>query len=191
MSSSLSDLRNFRIDKSPNGKLANGRKRIRAMSDSSDDGHHHQQQQPQKQHKTTINGKIELSVQDKENKLQNLKRMCAPNADYMILQDALAHNGWDVDKAHQSLPKNLLKTNSDSSNNTNTDVKSYSSSNLSKPSNKTIPPNDARPSKSTNEAKPKSDVTNNLQRKVQNHIFFIQFSYFIKKNSIFLEKATR
>lgn len=107
---SLSDLRNFRPNKAlangsaekvSNGvsnKLANGRKRIRAMSDSSGD-----EAQPQKPSGNQMNDDLS-TIKQREHKLQALRRLCGPTIDFMVLQDALVHNDWDVEKARLSVP---------------------------------------------------------------------------------------
>lgn len=98
MSSSLSDLRNFRMKKT-NGKVANGRKRIRVVSDSSDDDNGSVAKQP----KNVENG--DAGIKQKEESLQNLRQITSGKIDFMILQDVLAQCDWDTQKAYDQLEK--------------------------------------------------------------------------------------
>lgn len=114
MSSSLSDLRNFRMNKAnangsnPSNKLANGRKRIRAVSDSSDDEHTKQQTSPQMSpQKPILNGSVStLTVKDKEERYKIFREIVDMTVDSLILQDFLLQNEWDVQKAFDALQKN-------------------------------------------------------------------------------------
>lgn len=98
MSSSLSELRNFRMKKT-NGKVANGRKRIRVMSDSSDDDNSAVVKQP----KHVDND--DAALKRKEDSLQNLRQITNGQIDFMILQDVLAQCDWDAQKAYNQLEK--------------------------------------------------------------------------------------
>lgn len=140
MSSSLSELRNFRLNKAanssnganPSNKLATGRKRIRAMSDSSDDDEQHtrkqpsiesqnQQQQQQEQQLSSppvVNGQTseenKLGVKDKEERFHLLRATVNKRIDSLALQDFLVQNDWDVQKAYDAIEnspkyKNLLE----------------------------------------------------------------------------------
>lgn len=110
MSSSLSELRNFRLNKasaSTNGansssKLATGRKRIRAISDSSDDEQAKKVASPQK---PTQNGKttVALSTKDKEERFHIFREIVVQKVDSLILQDFLVRNDWDVQKAYDAM----------------------------------------------------------------------------------------
>lgn len=119
MSSSLSELRNFRLNKK---KLATGRKRIRAMSDSSDDEHikkqpniestpsiHSQpqsQQQNQQEPQPIENGQaseIKLTVKEKEERFHLLSAAVGRKIDSLVLQDFLVHNEWNVQKAYEAV----------------------------------------------------------------------------------------
>lgn len=114
MSSSLNELRNFRLNKvNSNGsnsssKLASGRKRIRAMSDSSDDEHTKKQPTtslPKPQ--PTENGtSTTLSVKDKEERYHIFRQIVDSSVDALILQDFLVQNNWDVQKAFDALLAN-------------------------------------------------------------------------------------
>lgn len=120
MSSSLSELRNFRLNKgnasvngaNPSSKLATGRKRIRAMSDSSDDEHAKKQTTPPQ--KTTQNGTTvaTLTTKDKEERFRIFRDIVDPSVDGLILQDFLVQNGWDVQKAYDALQENPNYKNS-------------------------------------------------------------------------------
>lgn len=115
MSSSLSELRNFRLNKanangaSSSTKLATGRKRIRAMSDSSDEEQTQQQSTSTKTtaiEQTTQNGttnEIKLSVKEKEERYHLFRQIVGKNVDSLILQDLLVHNNWDVQKSYDAL----------------------------------------------------------------------------------------
>lgn len=94
MASTVSDLRNFRMKKT-NGKVANGRKRIRVMSDSSDD-----EQSITKQTKTD-----DETIRQKENGLQTLRQITNEKIDYMVLQDTLARCDWNAQTAYNELEK--------------------------------------------------------------------------------------
>lgn len=121
MSSSLSELRNFRLNKgsantngaNPSNKLANGRKRIRAMSDSSDDEHIKKQATPQK---PIENGKtsstMPLTTKDKEERFHIFRAIVDQNVESLILQDFLVRNDWDVQKAYDALQENPKYKNS-------------------------------------------------------------------------------
>lgn len=131
MSSSLSELRNFRLNKanangaSSSSKLASGRKRIRAMSDSSDE------EQAQKPTSTTtptkptttvttsttttptksptqngIADEKKLSVKEKEERYHLFREIVGKNVDSLTLQDFLVQNDWDVQKAYDALQEN-------------------------------------------------------------------------------------
>lgn len=109
MSSSLSELRNFRLNKNkpntnginPSSKLATGRKRIRAMSDSSDDEHTNKQTLPQK---SKANGTDTiLSTADKEERYNIFREIADSTIESIILQDFLVRNDWDVQKAYEAL----------------------------------------------------------------------------------------
>lgn len=110
MSSSLSELRNFRVNKasaSTNGansssKLATGRKRIRAISDSSDDEQAKKLASPQKptQNGTTA---VALSTKDKEERFHIFREIVVQKVDSLILQDFLVRNDWDVQKAYDAM----------------------------------------------------------------------------------------
>lgn len=121
MSSSLSELRNFRLNKAANisnganvsNKLATGRKRICAMSDSSDDEHTKKQpriestssQQPSNQ-PTIENGEADerkLNVKDKEERFHLFRAIVDKTIDSLVLQDFLVQNDWDVQKAYDAL----------------------------------------------------------------------------------------
>lgn len=128
MSSSLSELRNFRLNKAINNsngasssnKLATGRKRIRAISDSSDDEHTKKQpniepttptQQPQSQEQqlsqptengTEVNEK-KLTTKDKEERFHLLRAAVDARIDALPLQDYLVQNDWDVQKAYYAI----------------------------------------------------------------------------------------
>lgn len=113
MSSSLSELRNFRLNKANGGasssnKLATGRKRIRAMSDSSDDDTKKQPTPtatPTKQ-TPTQNGTTEenkLNVKDKEERYHLFRQIVDKNVDSLVLQDFLVRNDWDVQKAYDAI----------------------------------------------------------------------------------------
>lgn len=103
MSSSLSELRNFRMNKT-NGKVATGRKRIRLMSDSSDDDNTKQQSSPQK---PTQNGTTsELDVKEKEERYNTFREIVDHSVSSMILQDILVENGWDVQKSFDAMQEN-------------------------------------------------------------------------------------
>lgn len=122
MSSSLSELRNFRLNKAannsnganPSNKLATGRKRIRAMSDSSDDEQNIKKhpniestpvQSPNKQeieNGLTAND-IKLSVKDKEERFHLLRAAVDQKIDSLQLQDFLVQNDWIVEKAYEAL----------------------------------------------------------------------------------------
>lgn len=105
MSSSLSELRNFRPNKGTNGnssnKLATGRKRIRAMSDSSDDEHAKRasSSSPQK----PIQNGTALTTKDKEERYKVFREIVDQSVHSLILQDFLIQNGWDVQKAFDAL----------------------------------------------------------------------------------------
>lgn len=105
----MSELRNFRMNKA-NGKLATGRKRIRAMSDSSDD--EQQQTSPQKstQNGTTTDGE----VKEREERFHTFRTIVDHSVDSMVLQDILVQYDWDVQKAFDALQKNPKYKNSDS-----------------------------------------------------------------------------
>lgn len=110
MSSSLSELRNFRVNKAQNGanpssKLASGRKRIRAMSDSSDDDHAKKHASPQKpvQNGTTAGT---LTVKEKEERFLLFREIIDKSVDSLILQDILAKNDWNVEKAYDAIQEN-------------------------------------------------------------------------------------
>lgn len=138
MSSSLSELRNFRSNKainnangaSPSNKLATGRKRIRAMSDSSDDEHSKklpniepttpvQPQSPEQQlSHPTANGseanEKKLSTKEKEERFHLLREAVDKKVDSLALQDFLVQNDWDVQKAYYAVEnspkfKNILE----------------------------------------------------------------------------------
>ena len=110
MSSSLSELRNFRLNKanaSTNGassssKLASGRKRIRVISDSSDDEQAKKLASPQKptQNGTTA---VELTTKDKEERFHIFREIVVQKVDSLILQDFLVRNDWDVQKAYDAM----------------------------------------------------------------------------------------
>ena len=123
MSSSLSELRNFRLNKTtnssnganPSNKLATGRKRIRAMSDSSDDEHikkqsniepttvqSHSQQQVQQMPQAN---EKKLSVKDKEERFHLFRATVDKKIDSLILQDFLVQNEWDVQKAYEAIER--------------------------------------------------------------------------------------
>lgn len=114
MSSSLNELRNFRPNKSnSNGsnsssKLASGRKRIRAMSDSSDDEHVKKQvtTSPSKQQPTQNGTTATMSVKDKEERYHIFRQIVDTSVDALILQDFLVQNNWDVQKAFDALQAN-------------------------------------------------------------------------------------
>lgn len=118
MSSSLSELRNFRLNKgqqnggNSSSKLASGRKRIRAMSDSSDDEHADKHSSPQK---PVQNGKStsDLSVKEKEERFHLFRETIDKSVDSLTLQDILARNDWDVQKAYDAIQENpkLASTN--------------------------------------------------------------------------------
>lgn len=134
MSSSLSELRNFRLNKanangaSSSSKLASGRKRIRAMSDSSDE---EQAQKPTSTTTTTtptkptttvttsttttptksptqngIADEKKLSVKEKEERYHLFREIVGKNVDSLTLQDFLVQNDWDVQKAYDALQEN-------------------------------------------------------------------------------------
>lgn len=131
MSSSLSELRNFRLNKAanssnganPSNKLATGRKRIRAMSDSSDDDEHikkqpnteptsvesnsQQLQQQQSSSPPVENGhsseEKKLSVKDKEKRFHLLRAAVDKKIDSLVLQDFLVRNEWDVQKSYDAI----------------------------------------------------------------------------------------
>lgn len=108
MSSSLSELRNFRLNKAQNAngtpsKLATGRKRIRAMSDSSDDEHTKKTASPQK---PTQNGTATLSVKEREERFLLFRETIDKSVDSLILQDYLSQNDWNVQKAYDALQEN-------------------------------------------------------------------------------------
>lgn len=141
MSSSLSELRNFRMNKTNvNGsKLANGRKRIRVISDSSDDEHEKKQAKKLQQNgspsstTSTTPTKSSLSVSEKEERLRQLREMVQWKSDAMSLQDALFHNDWNVQKAYELLSlnpkfttsvKTFIPTRSAPTNRTNDDGRS-------------------------------------------------------------------
>lgn len=127
MSSSLSELRNFRLNKATNGaipsnKLASGRKRIRAISDSSDDEHikkqpntestspvqSQSQQQEQQQSQPTENGQSsekKLSVKDKEERFHLLRATVDKKIDALTLQDFLVQNDWDVQQSYDAIER--------------------------------------------------------------------------------------
>lgn len=119
MSSSLSELRNFRVNKgtastngaSPSSKLATGRKRIRAISDSSDDEHAKKQVTPEKptQNGTTA---VTLTTKDKEERFHILREIVGQGVDSLILQDFLVQNDWDVQKAYDTLQQSPKFKNS-------------------------------------------------------------------------------
>lgn len=101
MSSSLSDLRSFRMNKTTNGaapskKLATGRKRIRVISDSSDEENVETKPTPSTPDKTTTNG---LSVKEKEERYNLLRQIVDTSVCSLLLQDFLVRNNWDVQKA--------------------------------------------------------------------------------------------
>lgn len=114
MSSSLSDLRNFRMNKTssngtiPSNKLANGRKRIRAVSDSSDDEHVKQQTASQTSPSKPIqNGSAStLSVKDKEERYKIFREIVDNTVDSLTLQDFLVQNDWDIQMAFDALQAN-------------------------------------------------------------------------------------
>lgn len=134
MSSSLSELRNFRLNKAinnsnganPSNKLATGRKRIRAISDSSDDEHIKKQpniepntpvqsqshsDQPEEQlAQPTENGthatEKKLDVKEKEERFHLLRAAVDKKIDTLVLQDFLAQNDWDVQKAYDAIELN-------------------------------------------------------------------------------------
>lgn len=105
MSSSLNDLRNFRMTKA--NKIANGRKRIRAMSDSSDD----EQKSKQLVESPTKKEMSLTSIKEKEDSLQQLRQITGGNIDYMVLQDILARNDWNVENAYDALEKDPKHSN--------------------------------------------------------------------------------
>lgn len=118
MSSSLSELRNFRLNKgqqnggNSSSKLASGRKRIRAISDSSDDEHTDKHSSPEK---PVQNGKSTstLSVKEKEERFHLFRETIDKSVDSLTLQDILARNDWDVQKAYDAIQENpkLASTN--------------------------------------------------------------------------------
>lgn len=98
----MSDLRSFRMKKSE-GKVANGRKRIRMISDSSDD-----EQATVKQAKTAGdgNGTGDVDpVKQKEESLHVLRQITNSKIDFMVLQDVLARCEWDAQRAYNELEK--------------------------------------------------------------------------------------
>lgn len=105
-----SDLRSYRMDKA-NGnsaKLANGRKRIRVISDSSDDEHEAKQSKKEQNESAATS----LSVGEKEAKFQQLKDKFESKMDDMLLQDVLVQNNWNVDIAYNVLMENPTLNNS-------------------------------------------------------------------------------
>lgn len=119
MSSSLSELRNFRVNKgtastngaNPSSKLATGRKRIRAISDSSDDEHAKKQVTPEKptQNGTTA---VTLTTKDKEERFHLLREIVEQSVDSLTLQDFLVRSDWDVQKAYDTLQESPKFKNS-------------------------------------------------------------------------------
>lgn len=112
MSSSLNDLRNFRMTKA--NKIANGRKRIRVMSDSSDDEQKSKQlvESPTKKVESPTKKEMSLtSIKEKEDSLQQLRQITGGNIDYMVLQDVLARNDWNVENAYDALEKDPKYSN--------------------------------------------------------------------------------
>lgn len=125
MSSSLSELRNFRLNKAinssnganPSNKLATGRKRIRAMSDSSDDEHIKKQpniepttqaqSQAQQLSPPTENGtqasEKKLTTKEKEERFHLLRAAVDKKVESLLLQDFLVQNDWDVQKAYNAI----------------------------------------------------------------------------------------
>lgn len=130
MSSSLSELRNFRLNKainnangaSPSNKLATGRKRIRAISDSSDDEHtkkqpniepttpvqsqsqpHEQQQLSQPIENGAEASEKKLGTKEKEERFHLLRAAVDKKVDSLTLQDFLVQNDWDVQKAYDAI----------------------------------------------------------------------------------------
>lgn len=125
MSSSLSELRNFRLNKAinnsnganPSNKLATGRKRIRAISDSSDDEHTKKQpniepttpvqpQEPQLSQPTengTQASENKLGVKEKEERFHLLRAAVDKKVDSLSLQDFLVQNDWDVQKSYDAI----------------------------------------------------------------------------------------
>lgn len=89
-------------------KLANGRKRIRVVSDSSDD------EQETKQSKKIQNGSAatSLSVGEKEAKIHQLQDKFDQKMDDMLLQDVLVQNKWNVDVSYEFLMGNPNHKNS-------------------------------------------------------------------------------
>lgn len=130
MSSSLSELRNFRLNKanasnggSPSTKLATGRKRIRQMTDSSEDEQTAENmakravapisssEAPAQQNQPTENGTAataaedekKLSVKEKEERFHLFRNIVDKRIDSLVLQDFLVQNGWDVQNAYDAL----------------------------------------------------------------------------------------
>lgn len=110
----MSELRKFRMNKpgQMNGtKLANGRKRIRAVSDSSDEEHENNKQKKLVQngddkdngHGSGNGTSNQLSIEEKTERLKQLKEICEPNSDSLVLQDVLFLSNWDVQKAYDTL----------------------------------------------------------------------------------------
>ncbi|XP_068140495.1 SWI/SNF-related matrix-associated actin-dependent regulator of chromatin subfamily A containing DEAD/H box 1 homolog [Drosophila tropicalis] len=92
-SSSLSDLRQFRINKNASSPASQskterlpGRKRIQVMADSDSDGADSQ---------TPKKTKIELSVKEKEERYMAAAKI-SPNYDTMAIQESLSRTNWDV-----------------------------------------------------------------------------------------------
>lgn len=130
-----SELRSYRMNKANgNGtKLANGRKRIRAVSDSSDDEHE------TKQFKKIQNGSTatSLSVDEKEARFRQLKEKFEDKMDDILLQDVLVQNKWDIDIAYSFLMgnpnyENSTKTYENAASYSNGNTKSFGKSKTKK-----------------------------------------------------------
>lgn len=93
----MSDLRSFRMKK-PDAKVANGRKRIRMISDSSDED-----QATVKQAKTVASD--DDAIKQKEESLHILRQITNSKIDFMVLQDVLARCEWDAQRAYDELEK--------------------------------------------------------------------------------------
>lgn len=82
------------------------------MSDSSDDEHADKHSSPQK---PVQNGKStsDLSVKEKEERFHLFRETIDKSVDSLTLQDILARNDWDVQKAYDAIQENpkLASTN--------------------------------------------------------------------------------
>ncbi|EDX04414.1 SWI/SNF-related matrix-associated actin-dependent regulator of chromatin subfamily A containing DEAD/H box 1 homolog [Drosophila simulans] len=102
--SSLSDLRQFRINKNASSAVASpsktervpGKKRIQVMADSDSDGNDSQ---------TPKKSKLELTVKEKEERYMAAAKI-SPHFDTMAIQESLSRTNWDVAASVRYLREN-------------------------------------------------------------------------------------